>query len=525
MADCQSSSDGEDSCRALGKQLDEIIRNCRPIEGYLKRYILHTMTLIDGERLRRERFGEEDKNKPHKTILMVGETGTGKSTLINSFINHMLGVQWENRVWCEIIETRENQTESLTKAVTVYDVFIEEFPFSLTVIDTPGYGNTGGKEEDLNIAEMLHELFRSKDGVDEVDAVCFVVTSNFIRLTESHLYVFDAILSLFGKDMESNIVLFITHATQKPINALQAIKQYKVRCAKTKDGKPVFFSIDNSHCEALHEDDKNEAETKEDHKYRAAWEINKRNMMNFFDFLNDDSKPVSLKMSDDVLRKREQLTAAINNIKDRITLTELRKQELEQTKAALEQHEKIKKDMMNNFEYEVDEPYKEMLPIESKWWNKKATCCTVCEENCHYPGCWCVGRLKWCSVMKKGKCTVCSGKCDHTKHVKEKKMYVSKTRKVKKINGDQKQKYETETGEKRSLMSRLKNQIKDLESEKDSLMEECYKCVVNLLETALNTDSVLCNLDFLIENWKETDRVQNLEELKKKSEAANRGLL
>ncbi|XP_066538423.1 uncharacterized protein [Hoplias malabaricus] len=293
-----------------------------------------------------ERFGEEDKSKPHKTILMVGETGTGKSTLINSFINHMLGVQWDNRVWCEIIETRENQTKSQTKVVTVYDVFIEEFPFSLTVIDTPGYGNAGGIEKDLNIAEMLLELFRSKNGVD---AVCFVVTSNFIRQTESHLYVFDAIFSLFGKDMERNIVLFITHATQKPVNALQAIKQSKVRCAKTKDGKPMFFSIDNSHCEALHEDDKDEAETKEDHKYRAAWEINKRNMTNFFDFLNDDTKPVSLKMSDDVLRTRKQLTAAINNIKDRITLTELRKQELEQTKAALEQHEKIKKDMKDNF--------------------------------------------------------------------------------------------------------------------------------------------------------------------------------
>ncbi len=43
-------------------------------------------------------FGERDKNKPHKSILMAGETGTGKTTLINVMINYMLCVQREDKV-------------------------------------------------------------------------------------------------------------------------------------------------------------------------------------------------------------------------------------------------------------------------------------------------------------------------------------------------------------------------------------------------------------------------------------------
>ncbi|XP_036416482.1 immune-associated nucleotide-binding protein 13-like [Colossoma macropomum] len=506
MADRQSSYGNEDS---VGKQLDEIKKNSRTIKGSLTRYILNTKTLIDGERLRRERFGEEDKSKPHKTIILVGETGTGKSTLINAIINYMLGVKWEDRIWCEIIETKDDQTKSQTNAVTVYDVFAEESPFSLSIIDTPGYGSTEGKEDDLNVTETLHELFRSKDGVREIDLVCLVVSSNTTRLTDRQLYVFDSILSLFGIDVERNIVVLITHAPKKPKNALKAIKESNVRCAKT--GKePVYFSFDNSHCEDFNEDDD-----------KTAWDKNEENMQNFFTFLND-SKTVSLKMTENVMKLRKQLTASIFNLKDRIKQTDQKKTELEQTKKALKQYEEEKKDM-NNFEYEVDEVYKEMVPIESEWWHiqsKKATCCRVCKENCHYPGCWWVKDVSWCSVMSKGKCQSCTRKCDAKDHFRGEKIYVSKTRKVKRTYKDLMKKYEKESGETKSVMSSLENEIKENEVEKKYLVEQCYQNVVTLEVTALKSDSafVIQHLDFLIEIMKEigkTEGVQRLEELKK----------
>ncbi|KAG7335456.1 hypothetical protein KOW79_000149 [Hemibagrus wyckioides] len=502
----------------MKKQLNEISRTSRSIKGFITRYILNTRTVLDGENVKRVAFGEKQKNKPHKTILIVGETGVGKSTLINSMVNYMLGVESEDRIWCEIIETKEKQSVSQTHAVTVYDVFTEHCPFSLTVIDTPGFGSTEGKKEDLSVAESLLELFKSTDGVHELDAVCLVVTSSTVRLTDRQHYIFNAVLSLFGRDVEKNIVLFITHAAKKPNNAIKAIKESKVPCALTAEGDPVYFRFDNSHCEDFDDD-----EISDD--YQASWNQLNTTMENFQTFLQE-IKPINLKITEAVLKKRKQLTASIFNIQDKIKLTELKQKELEQTKEALQEHEKGKRDS-NNFECVVDEAYKQKVPLEYRWWHfgqKEATCCRVCEENCHYPGCWWVRNLSWCSVMNSsGKCTVCTGKCHYTKHVKEGKIYVVKTRRVKKTMEDLKKKYETKSGEMKSLMSGIENDMRELEKEQIRLVEECYDCVILMEEIALKSDSVftLQHLDFLIEKVKETgntDRVQKLQGMKKRME-------
>ncbi|XP_060776953.1 tRNA modification GTPase MnmE-like [Neoarius graeffei] len=250
MADFHNSSErNEDLDTSTETQLNEIRRNSRTIEGFITRYILNTRSVFDGEGLKREAFGEKDTNKPHKTILLVGETGTGKSTVINAMVNYLLGVESKDRVWCEIIETKENQTNTPTNAVTVYDVFTEHDPLSLTIIDTPGFGHTDGIQEDLNVAEGLHELIRSKDEVHEIDAVCLVVTSTTAHITDRRRYIFNAVLSLFGHDVEKNIVVFVTHAPRKPTNVIKAIKEFKIPCAQTDKGEPVYFRFDNSSCE------------------------------------------------------------------------------------------------------------------------------------------------------------------------------------------------------------------------------------------------------------------------------------
>lgn len=116
----------------------------------------------------------------------------------------------------------------------------------MRIIDTPGYGSTDGIEDDQQTAENLHLLFRSEKGIHEISAVCLVVKSTQNRLTDFQFYIFNAILSLFGKDIEKNIVVLITHSDGLSAeNVFTALNEAEVPCAVDDTGKPVHFMFNN----------------------------------------------------------------------------------------------------------------------------------------------------------------------------------------------------------------------------------------------------------------------------------------
>ncbi|XP_023993589.1 uncharacterized protein [Salvelinus sp. IW2-2015] len=474
--------------------------------------------LDDEGLLRRCTFGERDHSKLNKTFLIVGETGTGKSTLINAMVNHVLGVEWKDKVWFEIIEgEKRSQSESQTTAITIYEVFGCEglrVPFSLTIIDTPGYGDTRGIQEDQLISGKLLEMFRSTDGIHQLDAVGLVVKATENRLNDRQKYIFDAVLSLFGKDMEKNIVTLITHSDGRPPNnALEAITRANVPCAKNDRNQPVHFAFNNCQCEVFDEDDEYYKDYVSSQK--TSWDKGAKSMDKFFNY---EIEPKSVKMTEGVLKERKQLEACVSNLHERIHMIDLKQDEIKQTQEALCKH---KNDIKENkdFTYAVKEAYKEKVPTKEG----NATTCTVCEENCHYPGCFWVSDLSWCSVMKKNYCTVCTGKCHYTDHVKGYKMYVSKTRMVTRTYEDLKKKYELVEQEKGNVIIRLQAELEQFTLQNATLVEESYQHLIKLDEIALKSLSlsVALHLGFLIDKMKETGetkKVQKLEEMKKRAE-------
>ncbi|XP_028977942.2 uncharacterized protein LOC114828667 [Esox lucius] len=488
-------------------------------------------SLDQEDKLRRCTFGKRDDMKVNKTILIVGETGTGKSTLINAMVNYVLGVELKDKVWFEIVEQENGeQTESQTTGVTVYEVFGYEgrrVPYSLTIIDTLITGDTGGIQKDNIIAEKLLELFRSEKGIHQIDAVGLVVKSTINRLNERQKYIFDAVLSLFGKDIEKNIVALLTHCDgNPPKNALKAITAAKVPCAQNEKNLPVHFVFNNCQCEPF------DAEYQErldyDHLQEQAWNQALKSMERFFTFLNN-IETKSVVMTEEVLRERKQLEAVVGNLQERVKEIEGKQMEIKDTQNALEKHKNEMEENMN-FSYEVEEIYKDKISVDTSgnWFLfiEGATICPVCEENCHYPGCWWVSNLSWCSVMKDNHCTVCTNKCHYTKHVKGNVRYVLKTRMVTRTYEQLKRKYdisEKGAGEKENVLIRLQKELEELTNTKASLLEESYQCLINLEKIALKTISLSSakHLDFLIVRMNETgdvEKVKKLEELKKLAE-------
>ncbi|XP_038590424.1 uncharacterized protein LOC119914949 [Micropterus salmoides] len=425
--------------------------------------------------LRRMTLGERNVNKINKTILLVGETGAGKSTLVNALVNYAMGVKWEDDVWFQIVEDEKErlEQESQTSDVMVYQIFGfegETLPYSLTIIDTPGYGDTRGIQHDDIISKRLLDLFRSGE-LHEINAVGLVLKATENRLDDRLRYIFDSVVSLFGKDMEKNIVALITFSNGlTPENALKALEAAKIKCAKNQ---PVYFLFNNRQNTERTQGNKSVLET--------AWETSTRGMNEFTAFM-EKSGPQHLMTTVEVLKTRIRLTACIQNLKERVEFTEQKQRENQQTQEALKKHEE---EMKRNEEFseEEDEVYKEKERIRGGMrglFYEGATCCKVCEENCHYPGCTLAWYPEHCEVMKDGRCTSCTRKCPVSDHVKENWIYVTKTRKVQKTLQDVKEKYERGKAGcevSSSLLEILKSKWKNFRKKKI----RCWKSPSNML--------------------------------------------
>ncbi|XP_034534241.1 uncharacterized protein LOC117808659 [Notolabrus celidotus] len=528
--------------------------------------------------LKKLTLGKRDPNKTNRTILLVGETGAGKSTLVNALVNYAIGVEWEDKVWFEIVEEEEksesdgqdkeeDQSESQTSDVIVYEIFGFEgktLPYSLTIIDTPGYGDTRRDEQDDIVSQRMLDLFHSEDGVYEINVVGLVLKASDNRLSDRLRYIFDSVASLFGNDMKDNIVSLITHSDGRtPREALKALEAADIKCAQNEKYQPVHFLFNN--CQNTERNQKNAL------PLETSWEITGRGMREFTGYLQN-LLPKNLINTAEVLNERITLTASIQNLQQRVELIEKQQTKIKDAQDALNKH---REEMKSNedFTVTVQEPYKEKESIRGgmSWlfFYEGAVCCDVCQENCHYPGCTLAWYPRDCEVFKKSHCTVCTGKCHVSKHVKNKEKYVIKTREVQMTLKDVKEKYkknktdweetkslseDQETAEKHledleeakntleeksknydrskadceettGLLADLEKRMKELQAEKDQWLKVSFQHVEKLEQIALNVVSLstLGHLDFLIEKMNErrdTEKemfqkeVQKLEKMK-----------
>ncbi len=107
-----------------------------------------------------------------KTILLTGATGSGKTTWINAMVNYVLGVEWDDPFRFILVDEDvrgASQAHSQTQGVTVYDLHYQDgfrIPFSLTIVDTPGCGDTGGLARAKEITSAIEALLTQENGIE-----------------------------------------------------------------------------------------------------------------------------------------------------------------------------------------------------------------------------------------------------------------------------------------------------------------------------------------------------------------------
>ncbi|XP_075444365.1 uncharacterized protein LOC142487989 isoform X2 [Ascaphus truei] len=317
-------------------------------EGTPSVYQLKTGVCESG--YRKYNLGKENLQKMNKVILLIGATGAGKTTLINGMANYILGVERKDDFRFKLVHEVTNQSEahSQTSVVTAYKMNHDsgyQIPYSLTLIDTPGFGDTRGIAQDKKVTEAIHTFFTSDRGIDQIDAVCFVVQASLARLTYTQKYIFHSVVSIFGNDIKDNILFLINFCDEERPPILEAIKTADIPCPLDSNGDPIHFKFNNSALFA------NNQEINMSFN-EMFWDMGSNSMKTFFRSLST-IETKSLRLSKEVLKERKRLEITLQALQPQIQAEILKLVEIRKTQSALQQHNNHMA-ANKDFEYETE---------------------------------------------------------------------------------------------------------------------------------------------------------------------------
>nr|XP_023028421.1 uncharacterized protein LOC111516499 [Leptinotarsa decemlineata] len=168
-------------------------------------------------------------------ILLLGETGVGKSTFINSVANYLtyrnmktaasekllvliptsFGITDKHKKKHLVKIGNEDHNEFLETGISgTQDVKTYVFPIcdgqvKVRLIDTPGMGDTRGiKQDDINSENILSYIGQLK----ELHAICFLFKPNQSRQTVFFHYCMAQIFSRLDKSASRNVVFVFTNS-------------------------------------------------------------------------------------------------------------------------------------------------------------------------------------------------------------------------------------------------------------------------------------------------------------------------
>ena len=440
-----------------------------------------TLIPLNRKMLHKVSIGEEIKGAQEKVLMVLGATGAGKSTLINGMINYMFGVQWKDNFRFKLItEEAKSQAHSQTSTITAYTIYHmdgSQVEYNLTIIDTPGFGDTSGLERDKEITEQIKQFFsvQGQNGISHLNGIGFVTQSALARLTPTQQYIFDSILSIFGKDVAKNIFIMVTFADGQKPPVMSAIEAAKIP-------QSGFFKFNNSALFAEISDDD------EDNFDEMFWRMGVSSFKKFFAAFQK-AESVSLTMTKEVLQYRENLETVVIGLQRQMKECLAEMEVLRQEKEVLKEHEK---DIETNkdFTFYVDVPFyrTEKCPKDTF-----VTNCLRCSTTCHYPcGIPDNEDKMWCAAMnRKGSnsnCSVCDGGCDWSDHKNTGERFILDYKKEKKTSDDLKKKYDSAAEGKTAVQKLLdshQHKLLRAHAKLHEMIDEAQQCLVKLDEIAL----------------------------------------
>ncbi|XP_037784428.1 uncharacterized protein LOC119580378 [Penaeus monodon] len=165
-----------------------------------------------------------------KALLLLGETGVGKTTFLNTFLNMVFGVGLEDELRLQLkdqMDQAKDSTQSQTEYTTAFTIYHQEGmpqPFNYMVIDTPGLGDTEGDQKDKVNEKCLRFYLTNEAWIKHLNCVGLVWKASSRRLDEHNQAVLSKINSLLGFDIKPITDVLFTFSGAEDPDVVQVIE-------------------------------------------------------------------------------------------------------------------------------------------------------------------------------------------------------------------------------------------------------------------------------------------------------------
>jgi len=251
-------------------------------------------------------FSEEEKKQAFN-ILLIGPIGVGKTTLINSFLNVLMGVTTYSNFRYIIVSEKtseRNYHNPLTNDVYIYNIKARDGKF-YQIIDTPGFIPIDFNQNKI-ITEKIFKLFKEK--ITFINVICLVQQSSNARLSIYMKCCLHNILNLFGENLKTNLISMLTFCDGGRPQVEAALKEFQIYSKIIPYiEEPWYYGFNNS---CFFSADIN------DHYVKYFWNISYKNYERFIKRLEKLEKK-NLSQTVELLSERLKLQEIVENSYDK----------------------------------------------------------------------------------------------------------------------------------------------------------------------------------------------------------------
>lgn len=384
--------------------------------------------------------GRTSRAGQRRNVLVLGETGAGKSTLINYLANYFrrgslsqLKVAIPTRFLCATEGFPHSELSvtdsrcSKTDACHSYAFDERRHQWGRVVfIDTPGLSDTRGVEQD---DRNLESILQSAEAATSLAAIILVVNGAATRLTATARNALVRLRGVLPDCLLDNLLVVCTNCSQETRN-------FDPVTLRGFAPRPRLFHMQNS----AFSSDATRWNARMRNRMEMDWEMSIEEIERL---LNDivEAKGASTAVFSSMRSLRNQIKAELHSARLKMIDLQRLHDELEAARSALGQYVADEKTFAKYTEEKqvtahtlVDVDYHSTLCF---------ACNSVCHERCSLDMTTLMGNQTfiYCACMHGGRCTQCG--CSYTSHYHAKKKVEMVTSTIKNVLHDIKHKYDS----------------------------------------------------------------------------------